>query len=145
VRRKRYERNIGLLEWDRAVNPDRNLGKMLEVRDRLQAARYIMEMNGGQLTNEVVALCQRAISVFQTECLDSTEVDVLEGLKYYSGALELLGNQGIQATFALDVHKNGANRHPGLSTYRFANKDDFKKFMMAQIDQKCRLWDTKYV
>jgi glycosyltransferase involved in cell wall biosynthesis/2-polyprenyl-3-methyl-5-hydroxy-6-metoxy-1,4-benzoquinol methylase len=50
VRRKRFERNIGLLVRDREKFPTRNLGKFLWLRDLAQMCRWEAEKNGGQVT-----------------------------------------------------------------------------------------------
>lgn len=90
VRRKRFERNFPFMEWDHKVNPDRNLGKFLWLRDIVHRMRYAA-MQGDRASAHGFAL--EAIDYYKKlwHQWDHVGMGGEQALSYYSEALAFLG------------------------------------------------------
>jgi len=90
VRRRRFSRNFPLLEWDRKVNPDRDLGKFLWFRDIIHRMRYALQ--GGD-NAEGVRLAKEAVAFYDTYWQDMTKFGngLVQGMQYASEARKVLG------------------------------------------------------
>lgn len=141
-RRKRFDRNYGLLLRDVQKNPDRVLTKFLIMRDWMHIVRYTLEKTN-QLTPEVVDLCNKVIEQYRKEFLGKHHHMCTEGLKYYSEALSVL-NRGLEYCFSLDIKPQ--NTKVGNDTRaRFDTEEDFKKFMNWQIKNQTEIFEGKYI
>ena len=113
VRRKRFERNIGLLIRDRQKNPDRMLGKFLWLRDLSQMCRWEAEANGGRITEAMRERARIGIKIWE-ELLDANQMRMLadpDNLSFYSTLVQVLG-VGFDFGFTMDASKLNGGAHP---------------------------------
>lgn len=89
VRRARFERNFPFLEWDRELNPDRQLGAYLWFRDILHRMRYAHEAGRRDIS---FALAQEAIDFYSAKLKDIIKFGAGAGvaLAYFSEAMRYL-------------------------------------------------------
>jgi 2-polyprenyl-3-methyl-5-hydroxy-6-metoxy-1,4-benzoquinol methylase len=71
-RKKMLQRNLPLLERDREVFPERELGHVLVVRDLVNLADYEREAANGEMTAQADAYYRRAIELFTEHLSDPT-------------------------------------------------------------------------
>lgn len=144
VRRKRFERNYGLMLRDREKYPDRVLGKFLMMRDWVHKARYIRERTMGHSTPEVIELCRQVVKCYQDEFLGKPTMMSTDGLSFYSEALSILG-QGLEYTFNIAAAPAGAHFNGDDITARFATKDDFMKYFDARVKANVVQYEGRYL
>lgn len=148
IRRKRFERNIGLLHRDRKLYPDRQLGKFLWLRDLAQMCRWELEGNGGQVTPVMQARAREGIKIWE-ELLDANQLRLiteLDNLGFYTTLVEILG-EGFHFGFKMDVSKlnGGANPDRGpLCVGRFHSKEHAQKLFIKMLDDRTAKFDSKY-
>lgn len=101
IRRQRFDRNFPLLEWDRQLNPDRNLGKYLWLRDIVHRMRYMVEQ---QNVNAARLLSEEAVSFYRTEWKDwdTAGMGGMNAFSYYSEALAFQG-RGLVTTVQIKL------------------------------------------
>ena len=109
VRRGRFTRNIELMKKDRELNPERLLGKFLWIRDLIHLARYELQQNNGQHTQNVVNYCIEAGEYFRKDFLNTFSMYQPEALAFYSESLKILG-EGIEFQFNISAGKEIPNR-----------------------------------
>jgi glycosyltransferase involved in cell wall biosynthesis/2-polyprenyl-3-methyl-5-hydroxy-6-metoxy-1,4-benzoquinol methylase len=143
-RRKRFDRNYRLLLADREKYPERMLGKFLIMRDWCHIVRYNMERNGGQITSEIVDYCNKVIKMYKNEFLGKQSMMSSDGLGYYSEALTVLG-QGLEYSFNIDIKPQQSYLNGGDITARFADKEDFMKYLTHTINSQTEPFQGKYV
>lgn len=147
IRRGRFRRNIKLLECDRKKYPERILGAFLwEIRDSIHQARYAMEQNGGVVTDEVRAFCERAIAEYRKRFLVQQYALVDDSLSYYSQALAILG-QGVEVAVDLDVKKQGAALNGSHTSLRFRAADgpEINTIVGAKIGALAAQYEGRYL
>lgn len=90
VRRSRFERNFPFLEWDREVNPDRDLTKFLWLRDLVHIMRFNMQANNGP---EVHRLATEAVEHYNAHWKEIMKFGQgsTQGFEYASEARRALG------------------------------------------------------
>lgn len=102
VRRERFARNIGLMQRDRKEYPERLLGKFLWVRDIAQMSQYERESNNGQISNEMIALCEQGLKLWE-ELLDKKQTRmIVSGISFYDVICKVLGYK-FEMSFAIDA------------------------------------------
>jgi len=147
VRRKRFERNFPLIQKDRELNPDRNLGKFLWVRDLAHFARYSMEQNGGVVTPRIEDAAAQGIEMWR-ELLKTGDLRLItQSIPFYSECVyRLMNGNGIDFTLAITSGKGG-NRFvlpdrkiEGL----FASIEDIKKLNKVIVDKSVEHYENKY-
>jgi len=143
---KRFHRNFHLMIRDREKYPDRVLGKFLMVRDWAHLARYKLQANRGQMTEEIAGICHNAINLYRKEFLgNGCNIRwMIDGLPYYSEAVGFLG-LGIKAKIAMDIKPDNPDPSNNFLEARFLNPDDIKAFTNALINDMSNPWMGKYV
>lgn len=139
-RRKRFDRNYPLLMKDREKYPERVLGKFLEMRDWMHIARYSIENNGGQMTQEAADHCEKTVERFKTEFLGKPSMMSSDGLVYYNEALQLL-NRGHIYNVALNI--NDMEKDDMIMS-RFESKDDFVNYLKNKVDNHLEQYEGAY-
>jgi len=146
VRRKRFERNLPLMLKDRERNPERTLGKMLWIRDLMQANRFEIEHTGAvspamhERAREAIALWRGLLEKRQLQLC-------VESLGYYSEAVRLTTGAGVEGAVAV------AARHFGIGDQGlpqpiqglFADPADFELFCTALVSERARGLSGNYL
>lgn len=150
VRRKRFERNIGLLVRDREQYPDRNLGKFLWIRDLAQMCRWEAEKNGGQVTEAMRARAREGIRIWE-ELLEADQTRMLsdtDNLDFYSTLVQVLGNgESFDFGFKLDASKLNGGPHLDKApsyTGRFHSRAHAEKLFLKLMKDRTVNYDSKY-
>lgn len=131
-RKGRFQRNINLMLKDRKINPERNLGKFLMIRDWVHLARYEMEQRG-QMTPQAKEYLEKAVKEFRDEFLNCVEGDpkifyLEEGLGFYSEALHTLG-LGLEYRTFIDIALESTKSQGKEVVARFETNDDYLKWL----------------
>jgi len=147
VRRNRFERNFPLMQKDRELNPDRNLGKFLWVRDLAHFARYHMEQNGGVMTPEVEDAAGQGIKMWR-ELLDIGDIRLIaQSIPFYSECVyRLMDGNGIDYTLSINAGKAGttfALPEGGINGL-FASVEDIKRLTEIITDKSIENYGNKY-
>lgn len=101
VRRGRFNRNFPFLEWDHEVNPTRNIGRFLWLRDILHRMRYFAQMGN---MPEAQKLALEAVDFYKAEWKEWSQVGMggEQAIGYYGEALAFLG-RGLPVSFQVKV------------------------------------------
>jgi glycosyltransferase involved in cell wall biosynthesis len=148
VRRKRFERNIGLLVRDREKFPTRNLGKFLWLRDLAQMCRWEAEKNGGQVTPAMRARAAEGIRIWE-ELLEDGQTRMLcdsDNLDFYSTCVQVLG-EGFDFGFRFDTSKLNGGIHldqAPLYKARFRSKEHAEKLFLKLLTDRTVHYDSRY-
>lgn len=148
VRRKRFERNIGLLVQDRSKYPERMLGKFLWLRDLAQMCRWEAEANGGQITPAMRERAKIGIAIWE-ELLEANQMRMLadpDNLSFYSTLVQILGG-GFDFGFTLDASKLNGGAHPEKQqplSARFYSREHAEKLFLKLMAEKITNYDSKY-
>lgn len=146
IRRKRFDRNIGLLERDREKFPDRILGKFLWIRDLAQSVRYALERNGGRVEPWMRKAADEGIAVYD-EVLRSGELRIaIEALEFYSDLARLKGT-GFDFAIAVDSSKLNGGVH--LEKARpvighFAKQEHLDDLIKEIVKEKTEDFHSRY-
>jgi hypothetical protein len=100
IRRRRFVRNWPLMVADRQKYPTRRLGRFLWIRDLSHQARYLVESNGGQLTDEAARLAQEACDLFVSDFAGTADAYCADAMGFASQCMGML-NRGIE--FSVDI------------------------------------------
>jgi hypothetical protein len=146
-RRNRFFRNYQLMLKDREKYPDRILGKILIMRDRLILCRYELENTGGEITKSIVDNCNKVIKMYQ----DNFKVSFIamrngvNPLSYYSDAMRIL-NRGIEVDWTLSVGltPDGKNRHEQRSG-RFEDYEEALLSIKSELVAHCEPITGEYI
>jgi glycosyltransferase involved in cell wall biosynthesis/2-polyprenyl-3-methyl-5-hydroxy-6-metoxy-1,4-benzoquinol methylase len=148
VRRKRFERNIGLLIQDRKKYPERVLGKFLWLRDLAQMCRWEAEANGGQVSEAMRERARIGVAIWE-ELLDAGQMRMIadqDNLGFYSTLVQVLG-EGFDFGFMLDASKLNGGAHPEKQpayTARFYSKEHAEKLFLKLMAERITNYDSKY-
>jgi len=148
VRRKRFERNIGLLVRDREKYPDRVLGKFLWLRDLSQMCRWEAEANGGHVTEAMVERAKAGIAIWG-ELLDAGQLRMItdsDNMSFYSTLVEILG-EGFDFGFTMDASKLNGGAHPERQppiTARFYSREHAEKLFLKLMTERTQNYESKY-
>ena len=145
VRRKRFERNIGLMKRDREMYPDRMLGMFLWVRDLSMLCEYEMELTRGRITESIYSKAKEAVELWE-ELLESKNVRIIrDSLEFYSKAVVILGT-GFEGCLYVDTSKFGNVRKevkPIVSM--FYTVEHLKRVNEILIDECTKEYDSRYL
>lgn len=144
IRRARFHRNIGLLTKDRALNPDRKLGKYLWMRDLAQMCQYEHESNGGVITAEMQARAHEGIRLWEELLADGQTRMLLDGMEFYSTLVKVSG-QG----FHLDMEfgaalTEGPTAQGTKVAGRFASRKHVNDLFQALLKERTEVYESKY-
>ena len=145
VRRKRFQRNLKLLECDRITYPTRLLGTFLyDVRDRLHMARYAIEQAGGRVSDEARRHCELVIESYRKNFMGAGHMAVLaiDGLQYYSEALAILG-LGAEFCVAVDAKRAGTGAPP-YEKFRAMDKDEALRIIGMRLNHLTQQFEGPY-
>lgn len=130
VRRKRFERNLPLLEADVKKYPDRILQKLFLMRDNVLLATRVMERSGGQVTREAHGHCLETINIWRKYFRGKSTMSSADPLEYYSQACQIL-NLGFIAEIHMSI--NNAAVGTGNVKSRWANHEDYMIEMQHRL------------
>lgn len=146
IRRKRFERNIGLMHRDRKENPTRILGKFLWIRDLAQMITYQLEQTGGQLQPHHFEMAKEGMQLWEELIKDKQTRMLADGMQYYSVLARLLG-QGFECSFAIKTSKlNGGadlSKTVPISGF-FHSKEHVNMFITSLLDQESSNYESRY-
>lgn len=146
MRRGRFVRNWPLMVADRQKYPDRRLGQFLWLRDLSHHARYLREQHGGQVTPEVVALCEEGIALYRRTFLDTNDMLTPEALGYATALMEMLG-RGVEVQVTMTARKpevSGDERAEATIAGRVESPDDLVRLLTPRFGEIER-WRGDYV
>lgn len=147
-RKARFQRNINLMLKDREINPTRNLGKFLMIRDWVHLARYEMEQKGG-VTPQAQTYLQKAVKEFRDEFLHAEEGSpkifyLDEGLSFYSEALLTLG-LGLEYRTFIDIAQDKTKSQGKEVVARFESNQDYLDWLKIVTKSKSEPFEGEYV
>ena len=148
VRRRRFERNIGLLIKDREKYPDRHLGKFLWLRDLAQMCRWEAERNGGAVSAAMQERARMGVKIWE-ELLDSDQLRMIadpENIEFYSTCVQVL-NEGFDLGIMLDTSKLNGGAHPEKQKpikARFFSMDHAHRLLTKLLNERTKEYDSKY-
>ena len=145
VRRRRFERNIGLMLRDREIYPDRLLGKFLMLRDWLHLIRYENERNGGRYTPQIAEWARNIRDTYREAFAGKDTPMAVDALEYYSEALAILG-EGLEYSFGVNV-KAGEQAHLApeqVMSARFGSNKEFEEFMALRTAALSEPFEGRY-
>ena len=142
-RRKRFDRNIKLMHWDRATYPNRVLGKFLMLRDWIHLGRYEAEKHN-MLTPEAMQYLEAAVRSFQDNFLGVTHQMATDGLMYYNEALQLLG-RGFEVQVVLKVGTLDGSSRELVYNGRVASRQDLEKLVGGSVKELASVWEGEYL
>lgn len=130
VRRKRFERNLPLLEADVKKYPDRILQKLFLMRDNVLMATRVMERNGGVVDRAVHHHCMETINIWRQYFRAKSTMSSSDPLEYYSQACEIL-KMGFIAEIRISI--NDQAQGTGNIKSRWANHEDYMIEMQHRL------------
>lgn len=154
VRRQRFERNLPLMQRDRAAYPNRTLGKMLWVRDLLHLARFELE-RAGRVTPAIRQRAEEALALWR-ELVGQGEMRLaLESLPYVSEASALLVGpervlhwRGAVEALRLPPAAPGASPPnlppPSIVQAAFPGPEDARLLMAALTEEALKPFTERY-
>lgn len=144
IRRKRFSRNLKILECDRRKYPDRLLGIYLyEIRDNMHLAQYELERTNGMVNDTVRMHCQCVVDNYRKHFLGKSVFFDEDGINYYSKALEILGI-GVEVAYDLDVKPRGATGG-APKRFRAFDTEEAKNIISGRLEQLAAPWTGRYV
>jgi hypothetical protein len=147
VRRRRFQRNLPLMQRDRELYPERLLGKFLWIRDLAHLNRYDWERQGA-VTEGMRGRAEEAIGLWRELLRDGQARMAMDALPYYSEAVQLLSGEGIAFEVAMGARRGGLGdlngAPPAPLRGRFLDTADIRALTEALIREKTRLFDERY-
>ncbi|MEE8394798.1 MAG: methyltransferase domain-containing protein [bacterium] len=145
VRRRRFARNIRLMERDRAENPGRVLGRFLWMRDLALLNRYDAETNGGRISPAMRARSREGIAIWRALLAEDHLRMCIDGLDHYSQHTQLLGG-GFDFSAAVEAAKrlNGGPPAPQTVAGHFASREDAGELMKKLVADQTGNLDNRY-
>lgn len=144
IRRERFARNWPLMKRDEEKYPDRVLQKMLLMRDHSQLAGYILEQNGGRITDEVVEHCKTVIDLWREYFRGKDTFLGSDPLEFYNKAVQILKpRESFEMAWQFAAGKNQASPN-GCKTVRFANEDDMKQQLEFEMRKPVEQFRTEW-
>jgi glycosyltransferase involved in cell wall biosynthesis len=152
VRRKRFERNVGLMARDREENPNRILGKFLWIRDLALMNRFELESNGGNITPEMQQRAILGLALWEDtldENGDHPQVKrmIRDHLEFYDVLVNCM-DRGFTFRFKWSSGPNTSAAQlaevPELSA-RFLNKRHLDKFLSVLINDEVKSYEERYL
>ena len=144
IRRARFWRNFPLMEKDRRTYPERNLGKMLYLRDLIHKIKYTLERNGNLMTAEIGEMCRAVIDLWR-ELLAQKEIRMtVEMIPFMSEAVNLTGG-GIEFEYMLNAKlNNGASAPAAPIVGKYETRADIQALLAAIAEDQTKGFGEKY-
>jgi len=144
IRRKRFMRNFPLMQEDRKKYPNRKLGQFLWMRDIAHICKYSLEKTRGIRTAEIQAYAKEVIKIWREILNEKNTRFIVEGLQYYSEAVNVLGG-GIEFKIDLKaINKNGGSYPSKPLAGLFADKEDIKRLTEHMANETTKYYGEKY-
>jgi glycosyltransferase involved in cell wall biosynthesis/SAM-dependent methyltransferase len=139
IRRVRFSRNHPLLQKDKEKYPDRLLQKFFVMRDNMLLCQYIMQQNGGHISDETRKLAQEVVEIFRADFLGKKIYAGIDGLEHYRQALVIL-EKGFDVSFNVHAARDGTgddlSRPYSPTIARFETLEEFQTEIAHRISQK---------
>jgi 2-polyprenyl-3-methyl-5-hydroxy-6-metoxy-1,4-benzoquinol methylase len=157
VRRRRFARNLPLMQRDRAAHPDRILGRFLWIRDLAHLNRFEAEQTGGGsplapmggVTAAMRARAEEAVALWRGLLAEGHTRLAVDALPYTSEAARLLAGPGaIDVELGLALHRLGlgdATHAPPPIQGTFLAQADVEALTAALLREKLGAVTGKYV
>lgn len=129
-RKLRFARNLPLLHADREKYPERLLQKVFVMRDNMIQVGYMLTMTRGQLTQQMIDMCHETCQIYRDHFLGKSIQVSTDPSEYYWQAMKILG-EGFEVEINLAADKNDAKLNGGAKKYRFRDKDEMDKTLLA--------------
>lgn len=148
VRRRRFDRNLSLVERDRKQNPDRLLGKFLWMREISHMCKFEAERTRA-LSPLMVERAKLGVQIWEELiALDNHTVNrmIKDGMEVYSTFARIL-NEGFEFKFRMGTSKsNGGIDLSGAPEWagNFLNKDHMLKFLTMIVSDQVDDYGNKY-
>lgn len=137
-RAQRYVRNLPLLKLDMDTHPDRELIRLIMLRDSMIQAKYLLQMSGVPLepgaatrVEQSANLCRDVIGIFDATFCDLPSGMADEAIGFYNEACQLLGTE-VRAE-GLSVNRQGVGRPVGPQAAWFATVDHYRRWMARSV------------
>ena len=146
TRRKRFQRNLPLMERDRKENPDRILGKFLWIRDLTQMCQWELEASGAVITQAMKERAVEGIKLWE-ELLESGEIRIIvESLEFFSSLNRIIGN-GFEMSFKLDTSKHKATDINTIQEVKgyFINIEHARRLWEIIFNERTKEYNSKYL
>jgi hypothetical protein len=108
-------------------------------------AKYSLERNGGQMTQEIAGYAEEAIKMWDF-VLDGHNIRMIaDGLQYYSESVSHLTNgNGIE--YQADIKVKRGQLTPTIPSMRgyFLNSEHIRKFSKIVNDEAVKIYEEKY-
>lgn len=147
IRRKRFHRNLPLMNRDRNTYPERHLGKFLWVRDLAHLIRYALE-GGEGFSPRLQHYAEEAVALWRTLLNDGHIQMAVDALPYYSQAVELLKGEGIRFEISLGAGMAGIGDSPAqpppVVGGSFYDTGDIRLLTDSLIREKTTPFEEKY-
>ena len=145
IRRNRFKRNFPMMQKEIKINPNRYLSKFLYLRDLGNLINYSLERNGNTRTEQGVEYCNIIIQKWN-ELLKARRLRmVIDGLSYYSMAVNYLGGRAIN--FKCNITTSPAGGNPLNLTPidgTFESRATIDKLLNLMLDENLNYYDEKY-
>ena len=148
TRRARFTRNFPLMLRDRNLYPERQLGKMLWVRDLAHMIRFDMEI--GKLDSKTAqSRSEEAIALWRDIVANGQLRMAIDALPYYSECVQVLhGPNAIHWAGSMGARKynvGGLNgKPPDIVAGVFANSDDIRLLVAAMEKDTLSIMGERY-
>lgn len=141
TRKRRFERNIGLMFQDRKKYPERHLGKFLWIRDLCHMNRF-EAMQGIPVNQTMVDRAKEALDYWR-KLIESNQVRMMnDALPYVTESVNLLTqNNGIEFELGLGINHGGIGDKLNGSAAptqraKFLNHDDVRLYANTMLEDK---------
>lgn len=148
VRRKRYQRNLPLLEREMKEGKARGLNKFLWLRDIAQGIIFFAEMHNGGITEAQLEQAKEGIKLFE-EMVESWEGGsrmILDSVQFYSQCVITL-NQGFDVDVTIGTVKEPIRDLAARCNVkgRFHSREFFNKILTKVANEATKHYEEKYL
>jgi glycosyltransferase involved in cell wall biosynthesis/2-polyprenyl-3-methyl-5-hydroxy-6-metoxy-1,4-benzoquinol methylase len=147
TRRKRFDRNLPLLQRDLVDHPTRVLNKFLALRDASQGVIFSLERTGGRVLPSHLADARRAVAYFEELLGGNQHLRLLiDSLEFYSQMVAVLG-EGFEAQFSIATTKPGAESLNVKTDVkgRFLNRSTYLKFITRLAEESTKHYESPHL
>lgn len=155
IRSKCVERNMALVVKDRFLYPERELGFLNVLRDKIHVAQFELERTGGQMTELAAKTLRDACGIHQQHFTSKESPYHVYSIKFYQRALMMLAVGGvpldgealpIEVSLQLAVAPGGLNGSTLAPAQRvwFATREEFEKTILDESEQLFRRFGKAY-